>query len=93
VLALEPDGNVASLDIRRLPVAYHGVNHLLNDFDALSHDERQAACLGLIEAARLQYPDVTGVAIDHIRGHVLVHPGDTPRPPSDRIRVHRCSAP
>ncbi|MCA1842208.1 MAG: hypothetical protein LC792_03275 [Actinobacteria bacterium] len=92
VLAVERDGSVASLDIRNLPAAYHGVNHLLNDFDALSHDERQAACVGLIEAARLQYPDVTGVAIDHIRGHVPVHPADPPRPPSRRIRIHQCRA-
>jgi hypothetical protein len=90
VLAVQPDGAERSLDIRHLPVAYHGVNHLLGDFEGLSAEARHAACLGLVEAARVQYPDVVGVAIDHIFGHVAAGPDDPPRPPPRRVRVHQC---
>jgi hypothetical protein len=91
VLAVEPDGNERSVDIRHAPAAYHGVNYFLGDFEGLSAEEREAACLGLVEAARRQYPDVAGVAIDHILGYVQTGPDDVPRPPSQRIRVHQCS--
>jgi hypothetical protein len=91
VLAVGSDGNERVVDIRRTPAAFHGVNHFLNDVERLTDEEREAACLGLIEAARLQYPDVAGVAIDHIVGHVPVHPGDALGPPANRIRIHQCS--
>lgn len=92
VLAVGYDGNERVVDLRHAPAAFHGVNHFLNDVDGLTDEQREAACLGLVEAARRQYPDVAGVAIDHIVGYVLVHPGDPPRPPSQRIRIHQCSA-
>jgi hypothetical protein len=92
VLALGPGGAERPVEVGGLPPAYHGVIPLLNTLERRPAGERQATCAGLIDAARWQYPDVTGVAVDHVLGHVRTGPHDPPRPPSRRVRVQRCDA-
>jgi hypothetical protein len=91
VLAVEADGTERSIDLGHLPTAYHGVPYLLNGFDGLEVDDREAACSALGVAARAQYGDVTGVAVDHVLGRIPVVPGGPPSPPARRIRIHQCT--
>jgi len=86
-----PDGAERAVDLRRLPAAYHGVPYLLKDFDGLAPSDREVACSALGVAARTEYDDVTGVAVDHVLGRIPVDPGHPPGPPSRRIRVHQCT--
>jgi len=91
VQAVGADGTERSVDLRHLPAAYHGVPYLLNGFGDLAADDREAACSALGVAARTQYADVAGVAVDHVLGRIPVDPEDPPGPPSRRIRVHQCT--
>jgi hypothetical protein len=88
--AVAPDGRERLLDLHRLPAAYHGVPYVLGSFEGLSAEAKESACRGLGEAARLQYPDVTGVVIDHIRGSVARGPDAPVAAPSGRIRSYQC---
>lgn len=90
VRALAADGSEHSVDLRNAPAAYHGVTHFLSEFEGLSTDDRQAACVALTEFARTQHGEVAGLAIDHVLGRIPVDPDRPPEPPSQRIRVHRC---
>jgi hypothetical protein len=90
VRAVGVDGSERSVDLRNMPAAYHGVTHFLSDFEGLSAEDREAACLALGQAARQQYPGVAGVAIDHVLGRVPVDPGGPPSPSSRRLRIHQC---
>jgi hypothetical protein len=90
VRAIAADGSDRHVDLRYGPAAYHGVTHFLSDFEGLSDERRQAACLALGQVARTQYGDVTEVIIDHVRGRIPVDPGEPPAPPSERARVHQC---
>jgi hypothetical protein len=91
VLAVGADGIERSVDLRHLPAAYHGVPYLLNGFSGLPAADREAACSALGVAARAQYPDVAGVAVDHVLGRIPVDPDGPASPPSRRIRVHQCT--
>jgi len=91
VLAVGADGAERAVDLRHLPAAYHGVPYLLKGFDGLAPPDREVACSALGVAARAQYDDVTGVAVDHVRGRIPVDPGNPPGPPTRRIRVHQCT--
>ena len=90
VRAVGLDGSERSVDLRNTPAAYHGVTHFLSNFEGLSAERRQAACLALGSVARAQYTGVAGVAVDHVLGRIPVDPGGAPSPSSRRIRVHQC---
>ena len=93
MLAVGGDGTDRPVDLRHLPAAYHGVDHLLSDYERLPAADREATCLALGAAARAQYSGVApvaGVAVDRVLGRIPVDPDGPPRPPSRRIRVHQC---
>lgn len=88
--AVGPDGQERPLDLHRLPAAYSGVPYVLGSFDSLPAEAKASACRGLGEAARVQYPDVAGVVVEHIRYHVS-NGAAAPAPAPTRIRSYRCS--
>lgn len=90
VRAIDADGSDRPVDLRHAPAAYHGVTHFLSDFEGLSEEQRQAACLALGRVARAQDAGVVEVVIDHVRGRIPTGPGAPPGPASERIRVQQC---
>jgi hypothetical protein len=90
VLAVAPDGQERALDLQRLPAAYHGVNYYLGGFAGRPEGDREAACRALGDAARIQFPDSTGVAVDRVRYRIRTDPDAPLGPPGERVRTHQC---
>ncbi len=89
VLAGGADGTERVVDLQRLPAGYHGVSYFLGGFAGRPPAERESACLGLGAAARTQYPDAIGVAVDRVRYRIRPAPDDAPDP-AGRVRDHEC---
>jgi hypothetical protein len=90
ILAVGPDGAERHVELARLPAAYHGVIYALGGFAARPPEERESACRELGGAAREQYPDTIGVAIDRVRYRIPTDPDLPPGLPTGRVRNHQC---
>ena len=90
VLAIGPDGAERHIELQRLPAAYHGVIYALGGFAGRHPAERESTCRALGPAARAQYPDAVEVAVDRVRYRIPTDPDRPPRPPTGRVRNHRC---
>jgi hypothetical protein len=89
VLAVGPDGAERAVDLQRLPAAYHGVAYFLGGFGSRPPAEKESACRALGGAARAQYPDAVGVAVDRVRYRIRPAPDDAAEP-GGRVRNHEC---
>ena len=90
VLAVGPDGGERAVELQRLPAAFHGVTYFLGGFAGRPAGEKESACLALGGAARVQYPDAVGVAVDRVRYRVRTDLDRPPDPPTARVRSYQC---
>lgn len=90
VLAVGPDGGERAVELQRLPAAFHGVNYFLGGFAGRPAHEKESACRALGGAARTQFPDAVGLAVDRVQYRIRTDPERPPDPPTGRVRTYQC---